>query len=283
MSPQTPSPQTPSPQPPSRTREFPKTGSPNRGAELGGRVAVVTGAGSGIGRAVAIALAEAGARVVLCGRTQAKLEAVAQELPQDQSHVHVMHHEVPADCEKTVQAAISRWGRLDILVNNAGIYVAATVAETTNEAWQESLDGNLNGPFLLTRAALPHLRQAPAGTIVNVASTLGIRPIPGAAPYCVAKAGLILLSQATALEEASHGVRVNVVCPGVVDTPIHHQRVGDTPAAVQSFLTEMGGLHPLGRVGTPEEIAGTVLFLASDASAWTTGAILTVDGGISIQ
>jgi NAD(P)-dependent dehydrogenase (short-subunit alcohol dehydrogenase family) len=140
---------------------------------------------------------------------------------------------------------------------------------------------NLRGPFLLTREVLPVMRRQASGVVINNSSTLGLRPIPGTAPYCVAKAALIMLTRATAQEEAQHGIRVAAVCPGVVDTPIHRQRFGgEQPPA--EFLEEMGRLHPLGRVGRPEEVAELVLFLASDSSSWTTGAIVTIDGGISL-
>jgi meso-butanediol dehydrogenase/(S,S)-butanediol dehydrogenase/diacetyl reductase len=144
------------------------------------------------------------------------------------------------------------------------------------------LAANLTGPYLLTREALPHLRVT-RGAIVNVSSTLGVRPIPGAAAYAASKAGLNMLTLSTAIEEAANGVRVNGVCPGVVDTPIHAARAGSGPEQHRQFLGQMGPAHPLGRVGSPEEIAALVLFLASAESAWTTGALVTIDGGISLK
>jgi NAD(P)-dependent dehydrogenase (short-subunit alcohol dehydrogenase family) len=246
------------------------------------RVAIVSGAGSGIGSAVAAGLAREGASVVLLGRTRGKLEDVARRLPAGRAEVVAARHEDPEGAAGAVQRAIERFGGLDVLVNNAGIFVGGSAAEASVESWREALAVNLTGPFVLTREALPHLRRR-GGAIVNVASTLAIRPIPGATPYSVAKAGLVMLTLATATEEAAHGVRVNCVCPGVVDTPIHRQRVGDDPAAVRGLLEELGKLHPLGRVGTPEEVAAMVLFLASAESAWTTGAVVAVDGGILLK
>jgi NAD(P)-dependent dehydrogenase (short-subunit alcohol dehydrogenase family) len=246
------------------------------------KVALVSGAGSGIGRAVAIALAAEGACVVLLGRTLAKLEASASGLPRDRVLTVAARHEDPGGVAGAVRSAVERFGRLDVLVNNAGAYVSGTAAETTLEDWSESLAANLTGPFLLTREALPHLRRERNGAIVNVASTLGLKPVAGTTPYAVAKAGLILLTRSTALEEASSGVRVNAVCPGVVDTPIHGPRAGGDPGRLATLLSEAGAKHPVGRIGRPDEVASLILFLASEDSAWTTGAIVTIDGGISL-
>ena len=254
------------------------------GDRFSDKVALVTGAGSGIGRATVEAFSREGAKVALVGRTAAKLEAVAKELPPERALVLPMHHENPEEVKTGLERTISAFGQLDILVNNAGSYTAQTVSETPPETWEEAIAVNLTGPFLLTRSALPLLRRQRNGVIVNIASTLALKPIRGAAPYCVAKAGLVMLTRATALEEAANGVRVNAVCPGVVDTPIHRQRVeiGGDSEALEAFRENMAHFHPLGRIGTAAEIASLVLFLASDASSWTTGAVVTIDGGVSL-
>lgn len=246
-----------------------------------GRTALVSGAGSGIGRAVSRRFCAEGGHVALFGRTASKLESVAAELAPEQSLVIEGRHERHDDVVRALKAVEERWGRLDVLVNNAGTYTPGAVAEIDDDAWNDALATNLTGPFLMTREALPYLRAA-RGVIVNNASTLGIKPVPAAAAYAVAKAGLVMLTRATALEEAANGVRALVVCPGVVDTPIHSQRVGADPASTRDFLDQAGSFHPMGRVGTPEEVAELILFLASDASAWTTGSVITVDGGISL-
>lgn len=247
-----------------------------------GRVALVTGAGSGIGLAATRRLVDAGARVTLLGRTRSKLEEATAELPNDKTLIAIAQHEKPSEVESAIDATVERFGALDIVVNNAGEYTRGTVSETSTADWEHGLAVNLTGPFLLTRAALPHLRRsARGGVIINVASTLALQPIPGATSYCVAKAGLVMLTRATALEEASHGVRAVVICPGVVDTPIHHNPKNDATGHAR-FLEEMGKLHPLGRVGTVDEVAQLILFLASDASSWTTGSVIPIDGGISL-
>ena len=247
------------------------------------RVALVTGAGSGIGRVTAQRLAAAGARVTFLGRTRSKLAAATSGLPAEQTLVAVARHEDPAQVQRAIDATVDRFGVLDIVVNNAAEYTRGTVADTPTDDWDHGLAVNLTGPFLVTRAALPHLRNSVhGGVVVNVASTLALQPIPDATTYCVAKAGLVMLTRATALEEAPNGVRAVVVCPGVVDTPIHHDAAASDAEGRKRFLEEMGKLHPLGRVGTSDEVAELILFLASDASRWTTGSVIPIDGGISL-
>ncbi len=246
-----------------------------------GKVALVSGAGSGIGRATARAFLDEGARVVLLGRTLAKLEESAAGFS-DRALAITARHEDPIQVQTAVRRTVDAFGRLDILVNCAGTYSPGTAGDTPKEVWDESLATNLTGPYVLTREALPHLRRERGGVVINVSSTLGLKPTAGAAAYCAAKAGLLQLTRATALEESPRGVRVNAVCPGVVDTPIHRQRAGEDTARITTFLEQMARLHPIGRVGRSEEIAALILFLASDASSWTTGAIVTIDGGISL-
>ncbi len=262
-----------------------------------GRVAVITGAGSGIGRATARAFLRAGWCVVATGRTAGKLEETMAGVPADRGRAIVARHEHREDVERLVGESVTAFGRIDVLVNNAGEYITGSVAETELADWERGLAVNLTGPFLLTRIALPHLRESarraratdagaaslrpPTSAIVNVASTLAVDPIPGAASYCVSKAGLVMLTRATAIEEAANGVRACVVCPGVVDTPIHRRRTNSDEEAA-ALLRDMAAAHPLGRVGTPDEVADLVVFLASDASSWTTGAVIPIDGGISL-
>jgi len=250
------------------------------------RVALITGAGSGIGREFARGFASEGGRVALFGRTIAKLAALADALldagvARDRVVVAAGHHESCADVDRALAAVDARWSRLDVLFNNAGTYHSASVAETDDATWDDALRTNLTGPFVASRQALPLLR-ASRGIIINNASTLGLRPVPGCAAYAVAKAGLVQLTRATALEEAAHGVRVVAICPGVVDTPIHAARTPGDPEAQRRFLRSAAALHPLGRVGTAEEVAALALFLASDASSWITGSVMTIDGGISL-
>jgi len=245
------------------------------------RVAIVTGGGSGIGQAAAEGWVADGGRVVLVGRGAAKLETAAGAMGDERAAVVAGDHADPETAARAVDAATTRWGRIDFLFNNAGTFDPGPVADTSDEAWSASLAANLTGPFVMARAVLPVMRAARRGVIIGNASTLGLRPIPGTAAYSVAKAGLIMLSTALAVEEAKHGIRVCTVCPGVVESPIHRQRPGlGDAAAVEAFYETVGPQHPLGRVGLPTDVARMVLFLASDEAGWVTGSVVTVDGGI---
>ena len=236
--------------------------------------ALITGGGSGIGAATAKLLAQQGARVALVGRRATKLEEMRDEIVGEGGTAVVL----PADlteakaAAEVVGAAAKALGGIDLLVNNAALYKAASVAKMPLSEWQIHFDLNLRAPFLLCQAAYPWLKDSGSGVVVNVLSTLAQRPMPGVAAYSASKAALLSLTQTLALEWAKDGIRSVAVSPGVVDTPIHGGR----------DLSEMAAMHPLGRVGTAQEIAAAILFLASGASAWTTGSILTVDGGIHL-
>jgi NAD(P)-dependent dehydrogenase (short-subunit alcohol dehydrogenase family) len=247
------------------------------------RVAIVTGGGSGIGRAFAEGWVADGGRVVLVGRTEATLERVATTRGSDRARLVVGDHAEATTATRAAEAATTTWGRLDVLFNNAGTFDPRSVADTTDAAWDATLSANLTGPFRMARAALPVMRVAGRGVILGNASTLGLRPIPGAAAYSVAKAGLVMLGTALAVEEAKHGIRVCTICPGVVRSPIHRQRPGlANDAAIEAFYEAVAPQHPLGRVGRPEDVATMALFLASDDAAWVTGSVVTVDGGIAL-
>lgn len=241
-----------------------------------GRVALVTGASSGIGRATAIALAHRGCRLVLAGRERAALEATVAAAGAEASVVVADLAEAGA-ADRCVAAAIEAYGQLDILVHAAGIIGSGTVESTSDEAWQQMMSINLDATFRMMRAATPHLK-ASRGTIVNVSSVTGLRAFPGVLAYCVSKAAVDQLTRCAALELAPAGVRVNAVNPGVVVTELH-RRSGMDADTYAGFLEHSRGTHPLGRVGDPEEIAACILFLASEDSGWITGETISVDGG----
>ena len=241
-----------------------------------GKVAVVTGASSGIGRATALAFAREGASVVLVSRDQAALEAVAAEAvgPTAVVAADVMATDTPA---RVVQAAIERFGSIDVLVNAAGIIGTASTDQTPDELFDRMFAINVRAPFRLMREAFPHIR-ARQGNVVNVSSVNGLRAFAGVAVYCSSKAALDQLTRCAALDWAPHGVRVNCVNPGVTVTNLH-RRGGMDETRYAAFLERAKETHPLGRPGRAEEIADAVLFVASDRAGWMTGDTIAVDGG----
>ncbi len=240
---------------------------------LRGRRVLISGASSGIGFATARLLAGEGAEVCLVARDHERLRAAVDAIGPAAWPVSCDLAD-PASVAALADAVGSRWSALDGLVNNAGIAPMAAVDDTTTEVWNETFDVNVRGPFLLCRELGPLLHGGRSPSVVNVSSTLAERAIPGMAAYNASKAALNQLTRSLALEWAPV-VRVNAVMPAVVDTPIHALR-GMTPEQVH----EMDGMHPLGRIGQPEDVASLIVFLLSDASSWMTGTVIPVDGGV---
>lgn len=248
--------------------------------ELEGKVALVTGASSGIGRAAAVRLAGAGARVALVSRDRARLEELAVALGGPAAAAVI-----PTDLTdraaraRVVPQCIERFDRLDVLVNSAGVIGAGTLESTEPAAWQAMLEINLHATVELMRAALPNLETS-RGCIVNLSSVAGLRAFPGIMAYAVSKAAVEQLTRCAALELGPRGVRVNAVSPGVVVTELHRRAYMDE-ATYAAFLEHSKSTHPLGRVGEADDIADAILFLASPGAAWITGICLPVDGGRS--
>jgi len=245
--------------------------------ELAGKVAIVTGASSGIGRATAIALSREGAYVTLLGRDAQRLnETVSQmnsenvlEIPSDVTSVD--------DCRESIRRTLARWGGLDILINAAGIIGFGSIENESLKQWDKMMNTNLRSIFVLMQLAVPQLIER-KGSIVNVSSVNGLRSFPGLLSYCVSKAGVDQLTRCAALELAPKGVRVNAVNPGVVVTNLH-RNTGMAEETYQQFLERSTTTHPLGRTGRAEEIADLILFLASSRSGWVTGMTCAIDGG----
>ena len=243
------------------------------------KVAFVTGATSGIGRACAIGFAKAGATVACVGRNQTALRNIESEITTFGARVLLLEADLSIESQaaEAVSKAQTVLGGIDVLVNAAGHISNGTIENTSLKAWDDMLNVNVRAIFTLMQKALPSLIER-KGNIVNVSSVTGLRAFPGVLAYCVSKAALDQLTRCAALELAAKGVRVNAVNPGVVVTNIH-KRGGMSEDGYAAFLEHSTQTHPLGRVGNPQEIADLVLFLASDRASWITGATYSIDGG----
>jgi NAD(P)-dependent dehydrogenase (short-subunit alcohol dehydrogenase family) len=241
------------------------------------KIALVTGAGSGIGRACAIALAKEGARVALVGRRKDRLNDVACEIG-DSALVLAGDASKGDDIELVVRATVARLGGLNILLNNAGVLHAGTSEQITEEQWDETFNVNVRGLWLLSRAVLPHMRAGGGGSIINMASVLGINGARNRAAYAPSKGAVVLLTKCMAIDHAIDKIRVNCICPSFVETDLTAAVLSSAPDP-EAVRRERIGVHPIGRLGRPEDMAGLAVYLASDESSWVTGAVYAVDGG----
>jgi NAD(P)-dependent dehydrogenase (short-subunit alcohol dehydrogenase family) len=245
-----------------------------------GKVVIVTGGGSGIGRATALAFAREGAAVAVADRAAPRAEAVAAEAKAQGARTLAVACDVSlaADCESAVRETEHALGPLDILVNNAGIGTTGTVLTTDEATWERLMAVNVRGTYLMSRAALAVMAPRRRGVIVNAGSIAGVRAVADRAAYVTTKFAVVGLTKAMALDHVGDGIRVNAVCPGTTQTPWIDERLAEA-ADPRAAMAALVARQPMGRLGTAEEMAAAYLFLASDESSFTTGATLVVDGG----
>jgi NAD(P)-dependent dehydrogenase (short-subunit alcohol dehydrogenase family) len=248
---------------------------------LAGKVALITGGGTGIGRGTALAFAREGAKVALAGRRLEKLQQVVQEIEATGGKAIAVVCDVSrsADAQNAVHTAVEAFGKLDVLVNNAGVLHVSTIEEIPESDWDYLIDANLKGPFLMCRAALPEFRKAGGGAIVNVGSVLGLVAMKKRAAYCASKGGVTLLTKAIAIDHGHENIRANCICPSIVETELVSQ-LFNTPDGDRVKRERLATI-PLGRMGRPTDIAELAVFLASDESSWLTGAAIPLDGGLT--
>jgi len=262
------------------------TGKGDKDMKLKGKVALITGGGTGIGTAIAERFVAEGAKICITGRRQEILDKVAQRLPSGKVATCSGDVTKQEDVKRMVETALTFEGRLDVVVNNAGIDPGGTVTDLDPELWRKVIEINLTGPFLVMKASIPYLIKGGGGSIINVSSLGGLRCLPGMPAYCTSKAGLIMLTKQAALDYGPFKVRCNAVCPGATRTAMLEEALSPL---TQVLRTDVDGVFacissnvPLHRVAAPDEVSGGCVFLASDDSSFMTGSVLLLDGGASV-
>ena len=247
---------------------------------LEGKVALITGGTSGIGSATAVRFAGEGAAVAITGRNAERGEQVVQTIIAGGGEALFIRADVrfADECRRAVEQTLDRFGKIDVLFNNAGVFHPRTVVECTEDEWDETIDSSLKGAFLMSKYVLPSMIERGSGSIIHTSSGWGIQGGDKAAAYCAAKGGLIVMAKAMAVDHGPDGIRINCVCPGDVQTPMLTDDAARRSMSWEQYASS-AAKRPLGRIGTPEEIADAVLFLASDESSFVTGTALVVDGG----
>ncbi len=254
------------------------------GGRFEGKVAVVTGGASGIGKATVVEFLSEGAVVVAVDRSVEGLARLEEELGSKGSLTTIAGDVTSSeDVGRMVGEVVKKHGRIDVLFNNAGILVEGTVEEVSEDDWDRIMAVNVKGPFLMSKAVVPVMLGQGGGAIVNNASCSGLVGDRGAVAYNTSKGAVVLMTKCLALDYARKGIRVNCICPGEIETPMFLQEVSRRGVPVEDYRKEMSEYHPIGRLGRPREVARTVLFLSSDESSFVTGAALSVDGGYTSQ
>ena len=247
---------------------------------LEGKVALITGGTSGIGRATAMRFAREGAAVAIIGRNAERGEQIVRDIVANGGEALFIRSDVrfANECRLAVEQTLIRFGKIDVLFNNAGVFHPRTVPECTEEEWDETIDTSLKGAFLMSKYVLPSMIERGSGSIIHTSSGWGILGGDKAAAYCAAKGGLIVMAKAMAIDHGRDGIRVNCVCPGDVQTPMLSDEAAQRGMSWEEYAAGAAD-RPLGRIGTVDEIADAVLFLASEESSFVTGVALVVDGG----
>lgn len=247
---------------------------------LNGKVAIVTGAGSGIGRGIATRLAEMGASVAVLDKNRSGAAQTAGMIREAGGEAIDVECDIrsQADCRNAVERLLGEYKKIEILCNNAGIAIRKDCVELEEEEWNQVLDVTLKAVYLLSREVIPHMIRSGGGSIINTGSGWSLKGGPKAVSYCAAKGGVLNLTRAMAIDLGKNNIRVNCVCPGDVDTPMLASECRQLGEDREVFMKEAAN-RPIARVGTPEDVANAVLFLASDMSKWMTGAHMVIDGG----
>ena len=242
------------------------------------RVALVTGATSGIGEAAAVLFAEEGAQVAIVGRNEERGNSVAQRI--GSNAIFIPANVCSADdCRRSIERTVDAFGRIDVLFNNAGVYFANDTIDCSEDEWDAQIDTSLKGAFLMSKFALPHMIAQGSGSIVNCSSGWGLVGGAKAVAYCAAKGGMVMMTKAMAIDHGPQGIRVNAVCPGDTETPMEHEDAENQGLSWDEYVHRAVAGRAIERMATPEEIARAVLFLSSSDSSFVTGVALPVDGG----
>jgi len=254
--------------------------------KLEGKVALITGGGTGIGAAIAERFVAEGARVCISGRREEVLEKTAKSLPPGTVAICAGDTGKDEHVSRMVAKTLEFAGKIDVLVNNAAISANGPVADMDRKVWRQVMDVNLNGPFMLMQEVIPHMIKNGGGSIINIASVGGLRCLPGMPAYCVSKAGLIMLTQQAALDYGPHKIRVNAICPGAIKTEMVEKEFGRIGRTIgmepPDFFSMISKVLPLQRFGNPQEIGGICAFLASDDSSFMTGSAIVIDAGAAV-
>jgi NAD(P)-dependent dehydrogenase (short-subunit alcohol dehydrogenase family) len=250
---------------------------------LKNKVAVITGAGSGIGKAIALAYAKAGATVIVADvNVQTGKETVDEITQNGQTSLFIQTDVSSAESMKElIDATVEKYNKIDILVNNAGLEYFTTIEETTEEQWSKTMDVDLKGVFLGMKNALPVMKKQGSGSIINISSVAGLAAWPGLGVYSAAKGGVVLLTKAAAAENGKYGIRINCICPGSINTPLLQEQFFGPQGNKEEAEKQLLKHYPLRRLGEPTEIADAALYLGSELSSYVTGHTLTVDGGLT--